>query len=155
MQQIGSGWSAEDKEDLVQTTAIKVVQWVASHDREPNHTFAFLRKSAHNAMVDEIRKRQRRREEPLVDKRGQQHDIPAPSPDPVRVVISQELGRAIQDCLASLVRDRRRAMALRLLGHTNREIGQRMEWVAKKTENLVYRALQDMRRCLAEKGLSQ
>ena len=55
--------------------------------------------------------------------------------------------------VAVLVRPRRLAVALYLQGHSVPEAAKLLEWGNKRTENLVYRGLADLRECLAKKGL--
>jgi RNA polymerase sigma-70 factor (ECF subfamily) len=42
-----------------------------------------------------------------------------------------------------------------LHGHSVAEVAALLGWRFKKAENLVYRGLADLRRCLATKGLSR
>ena len=73
--------------------------------------------------------------------------------DPERIAASSEIGRGIQACLENMQHDRRLAVTLYLQGHTVPEAAQILEWAAKRTENLVYRGLADLRTCLTVKGL--
>ena len=73
--------------------------------------------------------------------------------DPERAAASEEIGRGIQTCLAHMKRDRRLAVTLYLQGHTVTEAARILEWPVKRTENLVYRGLADLRACLASKGM--
>ena len=49
-------------------------------------------------------------------------------------------------------KDRRLAVTLYLQGHTVPEAARILGWAAKRTENLVYRGLADLRQCLLGKG---
>ena len=89
------------------------------------------------------------------------HPVRAPGPGPADQVIAgaeapaaAEVGRGIRDCLGNLVRDRRLAVALYLQGHGVPDASRLLAWSAKRTENLVYRGLSDLRRCLTDKGLA-
>ena len=73
--------------------------------------------------------------------------------DPERLAASSEIGRGILDCLSRMSRERRLAVTLYLQGHTVPEASRVLEWTAKRTENLVYRGLADLRECLLSKGL--
>jgi len=64
------------------------------------------------------------------------------------------VGRAIRDCLLGLVTPRRLAVTLHLQGHTVPQAAEVLGWDAKRTENLVYRGLADLRVCLARKGVT-
>jgi RNA polymerase sigma-70 factor (ECF subfamily) len=50
-------------------------------------------------------------------------------------------------------RERRLAVTLYLQGHTVAEAASILEWPFKRTENLIYRGLADLRACLRCKGL--
>jgi len=59
---------------------------------------------------------------------------------------------AIRACLAAANRDRRLALVLYLQGHSVPEAARILGWDVKRTENLVYRGLADLRQCLLNKG---
>ena len=81
-------------------------------------------------------------------------DIPAvAAADPEREAASREIARGIRACLQEMVRDRRLAVTLHLQGHSVGDAARILEWAQKRTENLVYRGLADLRACLAAKGL--
>ena len=73
--------------------------------------------------------------------------------DPERIAASREVGRGIQDCLSQMSRERRLAVTLYLQGHSVPEASRVLDWSAKRTENLVYRGLADLRECLTSKGM--
>ena len=50
-------------------------------------------------------------------------------------------------------RERRLAVTLYLQGHSVPAAARLLEWTAKRTENLVYRGLADLRECLTAKGM--
>ncbi|MDP9121368.1 MAG: RNA polymerase sigma factor, partial [Acidobacteriota bacterium] len=81
-------------------------------------------------------------------------DPPASAPDPFAEAAGSELRGAIVECLQHLVEYRRRAVVLHLLGHSVPDIGRRLAWDAKRAENLVFRGMRDLRRCLENKGLA-
>jgi RNA polymerase sigma-70 factor (ECF subfamily) len=49
--------------------------------------------------------------------------------------------------------ERRLAVTLYLHGHSVPDAARILDWSAKRTENLVYRGLADLRECLLSKGL--
>ena len=73
--------------------------------------------------------------------------------DPERVAASRQIGRGIQDCLSRMQRDRRLAVTLHLQGHSVPDAARVLDWPAKRTENLVYRGMADLRECLMSKGI--
>jgi RNA polymerase sigma-70 factor, ECF subfamily len=149
------GWLSDRRDDLVQTATMRVMHVLerreaAGEGHQPLSS-SYLYKVAFNALVDEIRRVRRKRETDLED--------PAVAPatvahdDPERLAASQEIGRGIQDCLSRMGRDRRLAVTLHLQGHSVVEAARVLDWAAKRTENLVYRGLADLRACLRAKGL--
>jgi RNA polymerase sigma-70 factor (ECF subfamily) len=148
-------WLSNQRDDLVQAAVMRVMQIV---DRNPSDgestrplASSYLYRVAHSALVDEIRKVRRRRESDLDD------DGVAPvaitRQDPERIAASREIGRGILDCLSRMSRERRLAVTLYLQGHSVPEASRVLDWTAKRTENLVYRGLADLRECLTSKGL--
>ena len=122
-------------------------------DREGNRAFAssYLYKVTHSVLVDEIRRVRRRRETDLEEEGVA--PVAVTRQDPERIAASQEIGRGIQDCLSRMSRERRLAVTLYLQGHSVPEASSVLDWPAKRTENLVYRGLADLRQCLVAKGM--
>jgi len=112
---------------------------------------SYLYKVAHSALVDEIRRVRRRRESDLDDEAV--GPVAVTRQDPERLAASREIGRAVQDCLSRLSRERRLAVTLYLQGHSVPEASRVLDWPAKRTENMVYRGLADLRECLLAKGM--
>lgn len=112
---------------------------------------SYLYRVAHSALVDEIRRVRRRRETDLEDQAVA--PVAVVREDPERIAASREIGRGIVDCLARMGRDRRMAVTLYLQGHSVADAARVLEWTAKRTENLVYRGLADLRECLMAKGM--
>ena len=151
-------WLADRREDLVQDAMLRVVD-VLRRDPERQLNNAYLRRTAYSALVDEIRRVRRRRETSLEGYgSGSGDGEPAPLqplselPDPEASSAGRQLGGAIQDCLGRLVPPRRHAVVLYLQGHGVPDSARLLGWDAKRTSNLVYRALDDLRRCLGAKG---
>jgi RNA polymerase sigma-70 factor (ECF subfamily) len=149
------GWLAGQRDDLVQAAVMRVMQSldrraVESEEIAPLAS-SYLYRVAYSALVDEIRRITRRRETDLEDAAVERVAVTAD--DPERVAGSRELGREIQDCLTRLKRERRLVVALYLQGHSVAEASRVLEWPAKRTENLVYRGLADLRQCLMSKGI--
>jgi RNA polymerase sigma-70 factor (ECF subfamily) len=122
-------------------------------DGEGNRPFAssYLYKVTHSVLVDEIRRVKRRRETDLEEPGVEPAAVTRQ--DPERLTASREVGRAIQDCLSRMSRERRLAVTLHLQGHSVPEAATVLDWPAKRTENLVYRGLADLRECLVSKGM--
>jgi len=112
---------------------------------------SYLYRVAHSALVDEIR-RVRRRRESSIDDEGVA-PVAITRQDPERLAASSEIGRGILDCLSRMSRERRLAVTLHLQGHSVPDASRVLDWSVKRTENLVYRGLADLRECLMTKGL--
>lgn len=149
-------WLYGQRDDLVQAAVMRVMQIVNADasGREGNRPLApfYLYKVAHSALVDEIRRVRRRHEAALDDTENVTAQTPAHL-NPERIAASHQIGRGIQDCLTQMSRERRLAVTLYLQGHTVPEASRILDWSAKRTENLVYRGLAELRECLKLKGM--
>jgi RNA polymerase sigma-70 factor (ECF subfamily) len=146
-------WLVEQIDDIVQAVLLQLFDTLRKSEGKREFSSIYLAKAAHGATVDEIRRRARRREISEEDVRVSEPAV-TDAPDPESNSALHELGRGVQDCLARMVHPRRVAVILRLHGCTVLETAQRYRWTPKKAENLVYRGLKDLRRCLAAKGLA-
>jgi RNA polymerase sigma-70 factor (ECF subfamily) len=155
MARLCPGWMSQRRDDLVQIAVMRVMRIAEqrSSSAEVNDTLStsYLYKVAYSVLVDEIRRLRRHPETDLED------DAVAPlavaRENPERTAASQEIGRGIQECLARMKRERRLAATLHLQGHTVPEAARILDWAVKQTENLVYRGLADLRKCLLAKGI--
>jgi RNA polymerase sigma-70 factor (ECF subfamily) len=140
------GW----RRDLVQTAMLKVLE--IEKRREGNQPFpaSYLWKVAYTALIDEVRRRRRRKEESLTE---DAEAVASVRPDPERVVAGHDVQAAVRHCLVDLARPRRLAVVLYLQGYSVREAAGVLGWERKRVENLVYRGLDDLRRCLRAKGI--
>jgi RNA polymerase sigma-70 factor, ECF subfamily len=149
-------WLANQRDDLVQAAVMRVMHVVEANvaTQGPNRSMqpSYVYRVAHSALVDEIRRVRRRQESPL-DANESDAPIAAAHHDPERRAASHEIGRGIQDCLEHMSVERRLAVILYLQGHTVPEASRILDWSAKRTENLVYRGLADLRECLMRKGM--
>jgi RNA polymerase sigma-70 factor, ECF subfamily len=149
-------WLRDQADDIAQAASMKVMAAERRAEGERPLTSFYLYRAAHSALVDEIRRRQRRPEIPLEGSGGPDgqplHFEPRAHGDPESRASMRELGAAIRDCLLGSTRDRRLAVALYLQGHSVPEAARILGWEGKRTENLVYRGLADLRQCLMGKG---
>jgi RNA polymerase sigma-70 factor (ECF subfamily) len=150
------GWLASQRDDLVQTAFIRVMQVIEAKARSADEgegikalQASYLYKVAYSALVDEIRRVRRRRETGLEDVTVE----PIERSDPERTASSSEIAGAIRDCLSRLKEERRLAVTLYLQGHSVPSAARVLDWTAKRTENLVYRGLAELRQCLLSKGM--
>jgi RNA polymerase sigma-70 factor (ECF subfamily) len=148
-------WLAAQRDDLVQAAVMRVMQALErlgqSPEGDPRLSSSYLHKVAHSALVDEIRRVRRRRETDLDDQAVAA--VAVTWDDPEQQAAGREMGRGIQSCLAQMKRERRMAVTLYLQGHQVNEAAQILGWSPKRTENLVYRGLADLRACLKAKGM--
>ena len=148
-------WLANQRDDLVQAAAMRVMQVVEHQTRtgEGDRTLAssYLYKIAYSVLVDEIRRVRRRRESSLEAEAIE--PLAVDRTDPEQLAASGEIGQGIQDCLTGLKTERRLAVTLYLQGEQVPGIARVLDWPRKRVENLVYRGLADLRACLRSKGL--
>src|SRR5262245_54977925 len=149
-------WLADHAQDIAQAALAKVLALDrAAEGKRPLTTF-YIHKVAHSALVDEIRRRKRRREvsieAPTEDGAEARPFEPQAQGDPESHTSYRQLGVAICACLGAATRDRRLAVTLYLQGHSVPEAARILGWDVKRTENLVYRGLADLRQCLLSKG---
>jgi len=147
------GWLAEQAEDIVQNAMVRLLAALKRSGGKQEFSSTYLRRVAHGATVDEIRRRCRRRED-TTEESGMLERAPAETGNPERFSEAREIGRGIVDCLTRLSDPRRLAVTLFLRGCSVPEAARRLRWTVKKTEHLVYRALRDLRKCLSMKGLT-
>lgn len=141
---------ADRREDLVQDCLIRIMDVTRKGEGDLRLPSSYFYKVAHSVMIDEIRRIRRRRETSLEE--GEPVPTESANGDPEQAAAGREIGHGILECLACLLRDRRLSVSLYLQGHTVPEAARILDWSAKKTENLVYRGLADLRECLASKG---
>ncbi len=144
-------WLADQADDIVQCAVVKLLDRGEGSGPLPP---SYLWRVAYTTMVDEIRRRRRRREVSLDDGADDAPGAGIAEADPERLGGAREIGRAVRECLRGLVEARRLAVVLHLQGHTVAEAGRLLGWGDKRVENLVYRGLADLRRCLGAKGIA-
>jgi RNA polymerase sigma-70 factor (ECF subfamily) len=151
VRRICPAWLAARSDDIVQCALLRVLQIHERSEGDRPLAPSYLWRLAYSAVVDEIRRQRRLRE---VSMEATVADAAADRlPDPERAAQGREVGVAISNCLAGLIRARRLAVTLHLQGHTVPEDARFLGWSAKRAENLVYRGLADLRACLVGKGV--
>lgn len=145
------GWLSEVSEDLVQTALVSVLEARKNKGDEREVPSAYLYKAAYSALVNEIRQRRRRNETSLDPEAHAPIEVLANSGGGLT---AKELGEAIQNCLDRALRDRKLAVTLHLQGYTIEEAAGLLKWSRKRTENLIYRGLADLRHCLTAEGIT-
>jgi RNA polymerase sigma-70 factor (ECF subfamily) len=143
-------WLHDRIDDIVQDAWMRLKRAQEKNERNLNPGSSLIARVAYCATVDEIRRRQRRREVFL--ERARDSLVTGEVP-PDRAASAREVGAAILDCLGRLLRNRRLAVALYLQGHTAPETGTLLGWSLKRAENMIFRGMADMRSCLVRKGV--
>ncbi len=136
-------------DDIVQTATTKLLARARAEGIAVDYGPGYLWKVANHAVIDEIRRRQRRPEEP-----SEHSDLARAT----RGQADEGERRArilsgVRACLAEARADRRAALGLYLQGLKLREVAQSLQIAPKRADNLVHRGLAALRRCLAGKEL--
>lgn len=98
-------------------------------------------KTAYLMTLDEVRRR------------GGRPGAPADAASAPGPIPGHRLGMAILQCLQGQAQSRRVVVVLHLQGHTVREIAALLGITKSKSENLVHRAVEQLRACLDAKGV--
>jgi len=148
LRQVCPPWLSPHLDDLVQLAAIRVHQTYDGAEINGG----LLYRVAQSVVIDEIR-RQRRRQEILMTPTTPERVAGPSHHTPEALAHSESTTCAIQGCLHELPDDRRRAVDLYLQGHSVPESAALLGFDQKKTENLVYRGLADLRVRLERLGV--
>lgn len=137
---------ASHREDLVQAALVRVLEVEGRDEKNQVRTASYLWRVAFSVITDELRRRraeeQRSRRSMVGEEATQAGGTPLP-----------ELALGIRDCVARLAEPRRLAVTLHLDGFPAEEASRVLHWDVKRVQNLTYRGLADLRRCLEGKGL--
>ena len=153
VQRVCPRWLSDRRDDLVQVGLLRVMAVLEKSEWKRELGTSYLSRVAYSALVDEIRRLRRRQEVPLEDDEGDPLPMPSHEADPERRSIDRQLSVSLRECLAQQVRTRRIAVTLSLQGYTAPETAQLLDWTVRKVENLVFRGVADLRKCLSTKGL--
>lgn len=152
VRKVSPRWLADQAEDIVQTAIASVLEHLRAAGGDSAVSPSYLMRAAHNAAVDEIRRRFRRPEIGAEDDM-EIHELRSDAPGPGEEAEAREIDRALRACLAALARPRRAAVTLFLLGYSLAETEQLSGWSRKRAEHLTYRGLAAVRQCLSQKGI--
>ena len=145
-----------DPAEVEQDVIVRV--WRAlERESELRAPASFLYRVIATALVDAVRRRRARPEDPLVlqsDDHTQAVSEPsALGPSPELAARHAEALREVDKVLAAMPDRRRLAVRLHLQGFDTTEIGRLAGWSEPKARNLVYRGLAELRRRLLEHGI--
>lgn len=136
----------------MQAALVKVMEIARGGEQRAVHLASYLWRVAHSALVDEIRRLERRHEVAL-DEIDLLEAGRMPAIDPQEPSTRREVGAQIEECLRQLAEPRRLAVVLHLHGFTSEESSRTLGWNVKRIRNLVFRGLEGLRRCLERKGI--
>jgi RNA polymerase sigma-70 factor (ECF subfamily) len=128
-------------------------------EREIENLTSYLYKIAATATIDAVRHALSRNEEQLQlvgsdNEGGKVIALTAePSKSPESLAEKRELMRKIENAMARLPDNRRRAVGLHLQGLSSREIADVLSWSEPKARNLLYRGLRNLRALLRAEGV--
>ena len=142
-----TGWQAHDRDDLVQTSALKLLEIVKKRDPPHHYSAAYLSRLARSVVIDEIRRRCRRREVPTAPS---DTSTPCSGPNPEQIARVSGLLDSLERSLSRLSPDRRSAVLLTLRGYSIAEVSARLGGSKKRAENLVARGRADLRNLLRD-----
>lgn len=141
-------WLAAESDDLVQEAMLRLWRLQQNAVEQQPLSYAYLKRTAVSVLIDEIRRRKRRRESSATDLEMELDDHTGTSTAP-----DSAIAAAIQRCLHRQGTQRQQALTLYLLGHSVKESAMLIGAKAKAIENLVYRGLAHLRECLQEQGM--
>ncbi len=142
--------SDTDAEDLVQETFLKAWRQIAKFDGRASFG-TWLHRICANCSLDLLRSRRRRQDadsggdedEPMINR------LPATSPSPERLALSDEITRTLEPALAELTEMERTAFVLRHYdGMAIEEIAVTLGVQTGAAKHSVFRAVQKLRRAL-------
>lgn len=138
----------DQQDDLVQMALMRLLR----SQQTPPYGRALLARVSYTVVIDEIRRRRRRREI------GMSPSMPgrlvnSSEISPETRARGAELGVVLVECLGCLLPSRRSPVVLYLQGHTVAEIATRLDCSPASARNRVYRGLDDLRAELRKRGI--
>jgi RNA polymerase sigma-70 factor (ECF subfamily) len=138
--------SAEDAEDIVQTTFLKAYRQLSRFEARADFR-TWLHKIAMNCSIDLVRSRRYREVQGRDDwEAGLAEATPGGSPGPDRLLLSSEIRDRVREGLAQLTASERAAFTLRHVeGLSIREVAEAMGLKTEAAKNSIFRAVKKMR----------
>ena len=145
--------SPADHDDLVQSVRVRL--WKAlDAERIATVRASYLYRAATSAAIDLVRRRRARREEPLDDLEAGGSQVADGGARPDDEAQLSDLARHLERAIAAIPESRRGVVRMYLKGYGSVEIAELMGWTEPRARNLLYRGLADLRRRLAEAGIT-
>jgi RNA polymerase sigma factor (sigma-70 family) len=146
-------WLRHEREDLLQTTLLRVWEVVSRAEVRPEMKATYLYRAAYSVTIDEIRKARWRYERALSEDPMEEKPATAER-GPEESALAAEIATSVRSCLQGLDPGRRRAVQLRLAGSGHAAAAEMLGLTVKQFSNLVFRGMEDLRSCLRSKGVS-
>lgn len=139
------GLCDSDVDEVLQEVRVRLWKSKASDEKLDGLSTSYMQRVANSAVIDMLRRRRARREEPL----DETFDIPSvpsslmvASPDRSE---EDELAHRLERALAQLPLNRRIVVQLHLEGYTRDDMARLTSWSEAKVRNLLYRGLDELR----------
>lgn len=139
-------------DDLIQKAGVKLWRLVEKDETKRRVNRSYLWRVATTTVIDEARRLYRKMERSL-EESADPAVLEVATADPERLSSLHQTVRVLRSCLLKLIPDRRIAVGLYLLGDSVVTIAELKGWNLKRTKNLVYRGLSDLKACLAARGI--
>jgi RNA polymerase sigma factor (sigma-70 family) len=139
-----------DKDDLLQEIHIRIWRAVSDENHPIRYFNAYLRKIVYSVFVNEINRINREKE---ILETGGPCLSPYEGSNGCGTAADDSLKDIIDDSIAGLKDSKQQVIKLRLEGFTFGEIAQLNRWTYRKTCNIFYRGIKDLKRKLGEKGI--
>jgi RNA polymerase sigma factor (sigma-70 family) len=139
-----------EKDDLLQEIRIRIWQVYKSRHNDIKYFNAYIRKIVYSVLIDEIKKTKKENkvlesaEMCLNQREGTSKENPA---------IDELLRSTLLSSINSLKESKQLVVKLRLEGFAIGEIARMNNWSYRKTCNMFYRAIKELRHLLSEKGI--
>jgi RNA polymerase sigma factor (sigma-70 family) len=139
-------------EDIEQRVYLALWKQVADQ-REIHHPASYLYRAAVRETLALVREEQRRRLDAEPRDETQPSEARSPEATPVERLASRELGRRIDQAIAALAPERRRAVRAHLAGLAVQDLMTIERWSYQKARNLVQRGMAELRQRLVARGI--
>lgn len=148
------GLSGADLDEVVQDLRVRIWTSLGTADLIRRAKPAYLHRAAVSAVLDIIRRRRAGKSS------GSSLDAVAPDAlvdaraSAESTLVRREVAEAVHEALGLLAESRRGVVRMYLAGYDRFEIAALMRWNVGKTQNLLYRGLEDLRAILASRGIT-
>jgi RNA polymerase sigma factor (sigma-70 family) len=149
------GLSEADIDDLLQEVRLRLWRAGEAGKQLTELGSSYVYRTAMSATLDVLRWQRSRGAEVTESLDERSEGVPAGPADPHAEVESSELVARIGAAVDTLPLARRAVVRMYLTGYSREEIAELLGWTEAKTRNLLYRGLDDLRRRLAEWGITK